>query len=436
MSSIPPAVREDERPDSPDRLSRPQRLRARLPGRRLLMYLASAGPGVIAANAGNDAAGIATYASAGSQFVYRTLFFMLLVTIALVLVQEMSVRLGTYTGKGIAALIREQFSLRLTGVALFCVLLANTGLVVSEFAGIGAAFELVGISRYAVIPVAAIAIWALVLFGSYRYAERIFLVLSLAFFAYPVAAILAHPHWGKVATDLVLPHFTASSAFLLLGVALIGTTVSPYMQLYAAAGVVDRGVGPEDYPSARLDAISGAIFACIISMTIIIATGAVIGGHGPLQSAKQAAQALRPVAGSGAELLFAIGLLGASALAGAVVPLSSSYAISEAVGVERSVSRRFTEAPLFLGLFTTQLVLGAAVAMTPVNLIKLLIGTQVLQGIVTPVVLIYILVLANRRDVLGAAANGPVLRVVATVVVFAISAMSLLLLGETAIGFI
>lgn len=215
MSSIPPAVREDKRPDSPDRLSRPQRLRARLPGRRLLMYLAIAGPGVIAANAGNDAAGIATYASAGSQFVYRTLFFMLLVTIALVLVQEMSVRLGTYTGKGIAALIREQFSLRLTGVALFCVLLANTGLVVSEFAGIGAAFELVGISRYAVIPVAAIAIWALVLFGSYRYAERIFLVLSLAFFAYPVAAILAHPHWGKVATDLVLPHFTASSAFLL-----------------------------------------------------------------------------------------------------------------------------------------------------------------------------------------------------------------------------
>ncbi len=404
--------------------------------RRLLMYLAVAGPGVIAANAGNDAAGIATYASAGSQFVYRTLFFMLLVTIALVLVQEMSVRLGAYTGKGIAALIREQFSLRLTGIALFCVLLANTGLVVSEFAGIGAAFELVGASRYAVIPVAAIAIWALVLFGSYRYAERIFLVLSLAFFAYPIAAILAHPDWGKVATDLVLPHFKASSAFLLLGVALIGTTVSPYMQLYAAAGVVDRGIGPDEYPNARLDALSGAIFACVISMTIIIATGAVIGGHGPLQSAKQAAEALRPVAGSGSELLFAVGLLGASALAGAVVPLSSSYAISEAVGVERSVSRRFTQAPLFLGLFTFQLVLGAAVAMTPVNLIKLLIGTQVLQGIVTPVVLVYILILANRRDVLGAAANGPVRRVLATLVIAAISAMSLLLLGETLIGFL
>jgi Mn2+/Fe2+ NRAMP family transporter len=206
------------------------------------------------------------------------------------------------------------------------------------------------------------------------------------------------------------------------------------MQLYAAAGVVDRGIGPDEYPSARLDAISGAVFACVISMTIIIATGAVIGGHGPLQSAKQAAEALRPVAGSGAELLFAIGLLGASALAGAVVPLSSSYAISEAVGVERSVSRRFTEAPLFLGLFTFQLVLGAAVAMTPVNLIKLLIGTQVLQGIVTPVVLVYILILANRRDVLGAAANGPIRRAAATLVVFAISAMSLLLLGQTLLG--
>ncbi len=403
-------------------------------GRRLLMYAAIAGPGVVAANAGNDAAGIATYASAGSQFMYRTLFFMLLVTIALVLVQEMAVRLGTYTGKGIAALIREQFSLRLTGLALVCILLANTGLVVSEFAGIGAAFELLGVSRYVVIPIAAVAIWALVVFGSYRYAERIFLVLSLAFFAYPVAAILAHPHWGKVAGDLVIPHFQASSAFVLLGVALIGTTVSPYMQLYAAAGVVDRGVGPDEYPSARLDAVAGAIFACIIAMTIIIATGAVIGGHGPLQSAKQAAEALRPVAGSGAEVLFAVGLLGASALAGAVVPLSSSYAISEAVGVERSVSRRFTEAPLFLGLFTLQLVLGAAVAMTPVNLIKLLIGTQVLQGLVTPVVLVYILVLANRRDLLGDAANGPIRRVAATLVVVAISAMSLLLLGETLVG--
>jgi Mn2+/Fe2+ NRAMP family transporter len=417
--------------------AKPRSMVRRMPGSsRVMAYLAIAGPGMIAANAGNDAAGIATYSSAGSQFVFRTLFFMLLVTIALVMVQEMAVRLGTYTGKGIAALIREQFSLRLTGVAIFCVLLANTGLVVSEFAGIGAAFELVGVSRYWVIPPAAVVIWALVLFGSYRYAERVFLLLSLAFFAYPVAAILGHPHWSAVGANIALPHFLFTKDYLLLGVALIGTTVSPYMQLYAAAGVVDRGEGPEKYRDARIDAMSGALFACVISMTIIIATGATIGGRGPLNSAKEAALALRPVAGSGAELLFGIGLLGASALAAAVVPLSSSYAISEAIGVERSVSRRFREAPLFLGLFTFQIGLGAAVAMTPVNLIKLLIGTQVLQGIVTPVVLVYILILTNRREVLGAAVNSPLFRAAATVAVTAISVMSLLLLGSTALSWV
>jgi Mn2+/Fe2+ NRAMP family transporter len=402
---------------------------------RLWLILAIAGPGVVAANAGNDAAGIATYASAGSQYVYRTLFFMVLVTIALVLVQEMAVRLGTHTGKGLAALIREEFSLRLTGLALGCVLLANTGLVVSEFAGIGAAFGLLGVSRYVIIPIAAVAIWALVVFGSYRYAERIFLIMSLAFLAYPVAAVLGRPDWAAVGQNLVIPHFTFSRGFLLLGVALIGTTVSPYMQLYAAAGVVDKGADAADYPRARIDAISGAVFACIVSVTIIIATATAIGGAGPLSSATQAASALKPVAGSGAELLFALGLIGASALAGAVVPLSSAYAISEAVGVERSVSRRFTEARLFLGLFTVQVIIGAALALTSINLISLLIGTQVLQGIVTPVILIYILILTGRRSLLGKAVNGPVFRVVAGICVAGVSVMSLLLLGVTVLGF-
>ncbi len=402
---------------------------------RIWLVLAIAGPGVVAANAGNDAAGIATYASAGSEFVYRTLFFMVLVTIALVLVQEMAVRLGTHTGKGLAALIREQFTLRMTAIALGCVLLANTGLVVSEFAGIGAAFELLHVSRYIIIPIAAVAIWALVSFGSYRYAERIFLILSLAFLAYPIAAILGHPDWAQVGANLAVPHFVFTKSYLLLGVALIGTTVSPYMQLYAAAGVVDKGADAADYPRARIDAISGAVFACIVSMTIIIATAAAIGGTGPLTSAAEAALALRPVAGPAAEVLFALGLIGASALAGAVVPLSSAYAISEAVGVERSVSRRFTEARLFLGLFTVQVLIGAALAMTRINLIKLLIGTQVLQGIVTPVILIYILILTGRRSLLGNAANGPVFRVAAGICVAAISAMSLLLLTTTVLGF-
>ncbi|MEY9968395.1 Mn2+/Fe2+ NRAMP family transporter [Streptacidiphilus sp. MAP12-16] len=403
---------------------------------RVAAVVAIAGPGLVAANAGNDAAGIATYASAGSQFVYGTLFFMVLVTVALVMVQEMAVRLGAYTGKGLGALIREQFSLRLTALAVFCLLLANTGLVVSEFAGIGAAFELLGVPKWTVIPPAALLLWALVLFGSYRWAERIFLLMSLAFFAYPLAMILGHPDWGQVGSHLVIPHVQGGQAFILLAVALIGTTVSPYMQFYAAAGVVDRGAKPEDYKLIRADAVIGAVFACAISLTIIIATAAAIGGTGPLQSAAQAAVALKPVAGQGAELLFAFGLLGASALAGAVVPLSASYAVGEAAGVERSVSRRFRDAPLFLGLFTAQIILGAAVAMTPVDVIKLLIGTQVLQGLISPVVLVYLLVLTNRRSVLGAAANGPRYRIAATVVVLAVAAMSTILLVQTVLGWL
>ena len=304
---------------------------------RLYAYLAIAGPGLIAANAGNDAAGIATYSSAGSQFVYRTLFFMVLVTIALVLVQEMSVRLGTYTGKGLAALVREQFSLRWTAFALFCVLLANTGLVVSEFAGIGAAFELVGVSRYLVVPIFAVLIWALVLFGSYRYAERIFLAFSLAFLAY-----------GRRGAR--------------------------------TPRLVGRSREPRTAPFR----------------------------------ARQGLRVARP-RGRGRPAL-------------------------RQLRHQRSHRRRtlrlptLPRTPLFLGLFTFQVFFGAAVALTPVNLITLLIGTQVLQGVVAPIVLTYILILANRHSVLGEAANKPAFRIAATAAVTAVAAMSLLLVGQTLLG--
>lgn len=414
------------------------RLRSAVPKRKrpFLVYLAAAGPGLIAANAGNDAGGIATYASAGSQFGYRTLFFMVLVTVGLVVVQEMSARLGVYSGKGLAALIREEFSIRFAGVAMLALSMSNLGLVVSEFAGIGAALQLFGVSRYISIPLAAGIIWSLVLFGSYRYAERIFLVMSLAFFAYPVAAVLGHPDWHKVAAQMVIPHFIASKSFIFMGVALIGTTISPYMQVYAAAGVVDRGISPEEYPLERADAVGGAIFANIISIFIIIATAAAIGGTGPLDSAKQAALALAPVAGSQAVTLFAFGLLGASALAGAVVPLSTSYAVAEALGVERSVSRKFRQAPLFLGLFSAQVFLGALVALIPINLITLLIFTQVLQGLLTPIILVFIVVLANRSSVLGDAVNGRIFKKVAAVSVFAVALLSLTLLVQTVVGWL
>jgi len=397
--------------------------------RRFIAVLAFVGPGLIAANAGNDAGGIITYASAGSEFAYRTLFFMVLVTVALVVVQEMCSRLGVYTGKGLAALIREEFSLRVAAFALVCLVVANVGLVVSEFAGIGAALQLFHVSRFVSVPISAIAIWALVLFGSYRYAERIFLVLSLVFFAYPLAAILGHPKWGTVASNAVFPHFLSSSRFLLLGVALIGTTITPYMQLYVAAAVADKGISPEDYSYERIDTVGGAIFGNLISLFIIIATAA-SGAHGQIGSASDAARALKPVAGSLASDLFGIGLFGASALAGAVVPLSTAYALSEAVGVERSVSRRFREAPLFLGLFTGQVVIGAIVALATSNLVRLLLITQILNGLITPVILAFILVMANRRSLLGDAANRPIFKLVSTVCVATVGALSLVVLVQ------
>lgn len=404
--------------------------------RRLLLILAVLGPGVIAANAGNDAGGIATYASAGAQFAYRMLFLMVLVTIALVVVQEMSARLGAYTGDGLVSLIREQFSLRVATFAVVCLVVANLGVVVSEFAGIGAGFELFGVSRYIAIPLAAVAVWAVVVFGTYRYAERAFLILSLAFLAYPVAVIIGHPDWGKVASNTLWPHFVASHSFLVLAIALVGTTITPYMQLYQAAAITDRGIGPDEYPTERIDSVGGAIFANLISMFIIIATAAAIGGTGALGSADQAARALEPVAGSGATYLFAVGLLGASALAAAVVPLSTAYGLAEAVGVERSVSRRLGEAKVFLGLFTAQIVLGAAVALIPGNLISLLVKTQILNGIITPIILGFILVLANRRSVLGDAVNGPRFRVVATVSVAAVGVLALWVVGQTVLGWL
>jgi len=399
--------------------------------RRMLFVATIFGPGLIAAAAGNDAGGIVTYSSAGSQYVYRSLFLMLLIGIGLALVQEMSARLGAISGKGLAALIREEFSIRLTSLAMGALIIANVGIVVSEFAGIATAFELFGVSKYITVPISAVAIWLLVLFGSYRYAERVFLLLTVAFFAYPIAAYLAHPNWTAVGSSVILPHLLANRSFVLLAVALIGTTISPYMQLYNASAVVDRGIGPDEYPLERIDAVAGAGFATVISWSIIIAAAAAIGGHGVLTSAAEAAHALRPVAGSGAVLLFALGLLGASALAAAVVPLSTSYALAEAIGVERSVSRRFSEAPLFLGLFTAQVVIGVIVTLTPINLISLLIGTQVIQGLVTPITLAFIVTLANRKSVLGKYANGPILKVVSGVVTLVVSVMALGLVAIT-----
>lgn len=401
---------------------------------RLLAVLAILGPGLIAANAGNDAGGILTYASAGAQFAYRTLFLMVLVTVALVVVQEMCSRLGVYTGEGLGGLIREQFSARSTFAALALLLVANAGLTVSEFAGVGAAMEIFGVSPRISVPITAVLVWGLTVLGSYSRAERLFIVLTLAFLAYPIAAFLAHPNGKEVLSNLAWPHFLASHDFLFLAVALIGTTITPYMQFYAASACVDKGIKPADYSGERIDAVSGAIWSDVISMFIIIATAAAIGGTGPLQSAQQAAEALKPVVGSFAPQLFAFGLLGASLLAASVVPLSTSYAIADAVGTPRSVTSSFRQAPLFYGIFTLQIVVGAGVALAPGNLVALVVNAQVLNGIITPMLLTYILILANRSTVLGTAKNGPIFKAVATVCVAVVGILAFVVLVQTVFG--
>jgi len=319
-------------------------------------------------------------------------------------------------------------------VAMALLLIANAGLTVSEFAGVGAAMEIFGISPGISVPIAAVFVWGLTVLGSYSRAERLFLVLTLAFLAYPIAAFLGHPNGKEVLTNLVWPHFLGSHAFLVLAVALIGTTITPYMQFYDAAACVDKHITPANYPSERLDTVSGSIWSDIISIFIIIATAAAIGGSGPLQSAQQAAEALRPVAGPAAPALFAVGLLGASLLAASVVPLSTSYAIADAVGAPRSVSTSFRQAPLFYSIFTLQIVIGAGIALAPGNLVALVVNAQVLNGIITPMLLAYVLILANRSTVLGSAKNGPIFKAVAAVCVGVVGLLAFVVLVETLFG--
>jgi Mn2+/Fe2+ NRAMP family transporter len=404
--------------------------------RTLLGLAAILGPGLISANAGNDAGGIITYASAGAQFGYRTLFLMVLVTVALVVVQEMCSRLGAYTGQGLGALIREHFPLRggLTAIALL--FLANAGLTVSEFVGVGGAMEIFGVSRYVAVPLALVSIWTVTVIGSYSRAQRVFLVMGLVFAVYPIAALMGHPSAHAVFTNLLSPHFPHSGAFLFLAVALIGTTITPYMQFYLTAAVVDRGVTPNTYRDERVDTVSGAILSDAVAIFIIIATATAIGGSGPLNSVGQASAALRPVAGVAASQLFALGLLGASLLAATVVPLSSAYAIAETVGRERSLSRKLREAPFFYRVYSVQLMVGAGVALVPGNAVSLVINAQALNGVIAPILLTFILILASRRSVLGDAVNGRVFGSVATICVALVGALSAVVLVQTLVGWL
>lgn len=400
---------------------------------RMFAYFAILGPGVITACAGNDAGGIATFASVGADYGYRLLWLLIPLTFSLGIVQEMCARMGAVTGKGLSDLIRERFGVRWTAFVMLALLIANGGVTVSEFVGIAAAMELLGVARYISVPIAAIAIWWLVVKGTYQRVERVFLAMSLVFLAYVVSAFLAHPPWSTVARELVHPHFDFTPTYLFTFVAVVGTTISPYMQVFIQSSVVEKGVRPENYRNTRIDVWAGTVFAILIVFFIVVSTAATLNIHGEhVDSAEQAARALRPLAGAYAETLFAIGLFGASMLAAGVLPLATAYSISEAFGFEKGVSSSFREAPIFLGVFTFLVAVGAFIAMMPgLPLIRVLIVTQVINGMLLPVILIAILKLVNNRELMGAHVNGRLYNLAAWLTTIIVSALSILLIVVT-----
>jgi NRAMP (natural resistance-associated macrophage protein)-like metal ion transporter len=404
---------------------------------RLLVLLAVLGPGLIAANAGNDAGGIATYASVGAKYGYDLLWMMVVITVSLIVVQEMAARMGAVTGKGLAELIREQYGVRWAMFSTISVLLANLGICISEFVGIGAALNLAGVPFQVSVPVAAVVVWLLVVRGSYKVAERVFVLMTIAFFAYPIAAILARPDWGSVGNAIVAPHIQLTSAYLFLFIATAGTTITPFMQLYVQSAVVEKGLGPEDLQAERAEVIGGSIFANLVAMFIIIATGATLFVHGDhtVNNAADAARALKPFAGRFAEALFAIGLLGASLLAAAILPVTAAYVIAETFGFEKGISHRLREAPVFVAVITTLTAIGTLVAIVPgIPVIKLLVGVQVVNGVLLPVTLFFVWRLASNHELMGEYANGYTFNVLAGATFLATSTLSLLLLGVTFSG--
>ncbi|HRF12690.1 MAG: Divalent metal cation transporter MntH [Candidatus Accumulibacter phosphatis] len=409
----------------------PEHGRRRL--RKIWPYLMAMGPGLIAANAGNDAGGIATYASAGATYGYAFLWVMLVILFCLGTVQEMCARLGAVTGKGFSDLVRENFSLRMTAFILFALLIANFGVIVTEFVGIGAAAEMFGVNRYIAVPVSALLLWLLITRGSYDRVEKIFLVLTLVFLSYIGAAFLGKPDWHAVLDGIIVPTIKTDPEYLTMLIALIGTTITPYMQLYVTSSVAERGVKPEDYRFTRVDVWSGTFFAVAISGFIIIATAATLFPIGKqVETAADAALALAPIAGPYASYLFAIGLLGACLLAGGVLPLSTTYVMSEALGFERGVSRSWSEAPVFIGMFTVLLVLGAALALIPnLPVIPVLLGVQVVNGLLLPIELFAILQLINNPELMGSYVNGKAYNLLAWTIAIVVSLLSLSLIVLT-----
>jgi NRAMP (natural resistance-associated macrophage protein)-like metal ion transporter len=415
------------------------RLRGRFRGRRgLVAFLAVMGPGLISGIAGNDAGGIATYSVLGAQTGYSLLWLFPITIVILAIVQEMAARLGVVTGQGLSDLIRDRFGVRWTVFAMLVLLVANIANTVAEFSGTAASLEIFGISRYIVVPVVAVAIWALVLFASYRTVERVFLSVALVFVTYVASAILARPDWGVVGRSLITPTLDFAPATLLLMVALVGTTITPYMQFYLQSAVAEKAIAEEELRLEQADAVVGSIWTNVIAVFIVVATAATIfatGGH--INTAADAAKGLEPVAGSLASELFALGLFGASVLAATIMPISTAFVICEAFGWESGVGKPLRDAPIFFGIYTFVLALGAFIVLLPgLDPIPVIVASQNLQGLLLPIVLIFMVLLVNDRGLMGRHANGRKGNFLAWSAVGLVVLLDAVLLGVTALGFV
>lgn len=376
--------------------------------------MAVIGPGIITANVDNDAGGITTYSVAGARYGYDLLWMLILTTFALIIVQEMSARLGVVTGKGLADLIREKMGVRITALILGILVIANLANTVSEFAGVAASLEIFGISKYISVPIVALGVWLLITKGNYKIVERVFLVASALYLAYIFSGVLAKPDWNLILKASVTPTFHFQSGYVALFITIIGTTIAPWMQFYQQSSIADKGLKVQDYGYERWDVIIGCIFTDVVAAFIIVACAATIFAKGlPIESAKDAAIALGPLAGKYASTLFAFGLLNASVFSAAILPLSTAYAVCEAFGWEARVNASLKEAPVFFGIYTSMIVLGGAVILLPIkSLLETMLASQTLNGVLLPVILVVMLQLINDKRLMGKFVNGRVLNII------------------------
>ena len=403
---------------------------------KAFLVLAAMGPGIVTAMAGNDAGGISTYSTVGAKFGYMTLWIIPVMCVLLIVVQTTATRMGVVTGKGFSALIRESFGIRLTALAMLALLIGNVATTFSEFAGVASGMEMFGVPRWISVPVAAAAVWGLIVGGSYKRVQNIFLVLSCVFATYIVAAFLAQPDWNETFQHTLVPAASSDLGFLSLTVAMVGTTIAPWMMFFAQSNVVEKGVRVRDLPYQRIDAVTGAVVGCIVAWFIIVTTGTVLFPQGiEVESAEAAAAALEPFAGQYAKALFAIGLVAASLLAACVLPLTTAFVICEAFGWEAGVSFTWKEAPLFKGIFTFVIVVSAVVILIPnIDLMGIMLTAQFVNGVILPVLLVFMAIICTDKHVMGKYAVGQFTRIILCFTIVVVGILSAICLVMQVLG--